>query len=97
MIVAQTLTDQDVDDPSQVGSLLDQIDGPIAERNRMAWQTASGYARRARVDAAIGRRKQVTGNGPRSRIDECRVTWDARTMSASSELKRGLQSLRTHL
>jgi hypothetical protein len=31
MIVAQTLTDQDVDDPSQVGSLLDQIDGPIVQ------------------------------------------------------------------
>jgi len=30
MIVAQTLTDQDTDDPSQVGPLLDQIDGPIA-------------------------------------------------------------------
>ncbi len=29
MIVAQTLTDQDVDDPSQVGPLLDQIDGRI--------------------------------------------------------------------
>jgi hypothetical protein len=29
MIVAQTLTDQDVDDPSQVGPLLDQIDDPI--------------------------------------------------------------------
>ena len=31
MIVAQTLTDQDADDPSQVGPLLDQIDGPIAQ------------------------------------------------------------------
>jgi Transposase DDE domain len=30
MIVAQTLTDQDDDDPSQVGPLLDQIDIPIA-------------------------------------------------------------------
>src|SRR5450759_2969574 len=30
MIVAQTLTDQDPDDPSQVASLLDQIDGRIA-------------------------------------------------------------------
>jgi transposase len=30
-IVAQTLTDQDVDDPSQVGSLLDQIDDPIVQ------------------------------------------------------------------
>jgi len=29
MIVAQTLTDQDADDPSQVAPLLDQIDGPI--------------------------------------------------------------------
>jgi transposase len=29
MIVAQTLTDQDADEPSQVAPLLDQIDGPI--------------------------------------------------------------------
>jgi hypothetical protein len=31
MIVAQTLTDQDADDPSQVGPLLDQIDEPIGQ------------------------------------------------------------------
>jgi transposase len=31
MIVAQTLTDQDTDDPSQVAPLLDQIDGSIAQ------------------------------------------------------------------
>jgi hypothetical protein len=31
MIVAQTLTDQDTGDPSQVGPLLDQIDGPVAQ------------------------------------------------------------------
>jgi Transposase DDE domain len=31
MIVAQTLTDQDADDPSQVGPLLDQIDKPIGQ------------------------------------------------------------------
>jgi hypothetical protein len=31
MIVAQTLTDQDVDDPSQVALLLDQIDDPIGQ------------------------------------------------------------------
>ena len=30
IIVAQTLTDQDADDPSQVASLLDQTDGRIA-------------------------------------------------------------------
>jgi hypothetical protein len=31
MIVAPTLTDQDADDPSQVGPLLDQIDKPIGQ------------------------------------------------------------------
>jgi hypothetical protein len=31
MIVAQTLTDQDTDDPSQVAPLLDQIDDPIVQ------------------------------------------------------------------
>jgi hypothetical protein len=31
MIVAQTLTDQDADDPSRVGPLLDQIDDPIMQ------------------------------------------------------------------
>jgi hypothetical protein len=31
MIVAQTLTDQDADDPSRVTPLLDQIDAQIAE------------------------------------------------------------------
>src|ERR1700735_3850047 len=31
MIVAQTLTDQDADDPSQGGPLLDQIDEPIGQ------------------------------------------------------------------
>jgi transposase len=31
MIVAQTLTDQDADDPSQVEPLLDQIDGPVVK------------------------------------------------------------------
>ena len=31
MIVAQTLTDQDTDDPSQVAPLLDQIDDPIGQ------------------------------------------------------------------
>ena len=31
MIAARTLTDQDVDDPSRVGPLLDQIDDPIGQ------------------------------------------------------------------
>jgi len=38
------------------------------------WQRASGYNKRARVEAAIGRWKQVIGDGLRSRIDERRVT-----------------------
>ena len=46
----------------------------IAEKGRMAWQKASGYNRRAKVEAAIGRWKQVIGDGLRSRIDERRVT-----------------------
>jgi hypothetical protein len=40
----------------------------------MAWQKASGYNRRAKVEAAIGRWKQVIGDGLRSRIDEHRAT-----------------------
>jgi hypothetical protein len=40
----------------------------------MAWQKASGYNRRAKVEAAIGRWKQVIGEGLRSRIDERRST-----------------------
>jgi hypothetical protein len=40
----------------------------------MAWQKATGYNRRAKVEASIGRWKQVIGDGLRSRIDERRVT-----------------------
>jgi hypothetical protein len=46
----------------------------IAESSRMAWQRASGYNRRATVEAAIGRWKQVIGDGLHSRIDERRST-----------------------
>jgi hypothetical protein len=35
---------------------------------------ASGYNKRAKVEAAIGRWKQVIDDGLRSRIDERRVT-----------------------
>ena len=40
----------------------------------MAWQTISGYNRRAKVEAAIGRWKQVIGDGLRSHTDERRAT-----------------------
>jgi hypothetical protein len=46
----------------------------IAERGRMAWQKASGYVTRARAEAALGRYKQVIGDGLHSRTDERRVT-----------------------
>jgi hypothetical protein len=46
----------------------------IAERSRMAWQKASGYNRRAKVEAAIGRWKLVIGDGLRSRTEQRRVT-----------------------
>ncbi len=35
----------------------------IAAHGRMAWQKASGYTKRARVEATIGRWKQVIGDG----------------------------------
>ena len=46
----------------------------IGDTGRMAWQTASGYNRRAKVEAAIARWKQVIGDALRSRIDERRAT-----------------------
>jgi hypothetical protein len=46
----------------------------IAESGRMVWQKASGYNRRAKVEAAIGRWKQVIGESLRSRSDERRAT-----------------------
>jgi len=128
-IVAATLTAHDEDDGSQVGPLLDQVDGPIAsftgdgaydqdgvhasvaerhpeaavivppratavpsrtaetaptqrdrhlqliaETGRMGWQRASGYTKRARAEATIGRFKRVIGDGLRARTDERRAT-----------------------
>ncbi len=46
----------------------------IAKHGRASWQKASGYTIRARAEAAIGRFKQVIGNGLRSRTDERRAT-----------------------
>ena len=128
-IVAATLTTKDVDDASEVGPLLEQVEGPlasfiadgaydqdsvydavtgrdpeaavivpprstaalsetaeteptqrdrhlqgIAEKGRMGWQKASGYNVRSRVEAAVGRYKQVIGDGLRFRKDERRAT-----------------------
>ena len=46
----------------------------VAEHGRAAWQKASGYTKRARVEAAMSRFKQVIGDGLRSRTDERRAT-----------------------
>src|SRR3954449_4093693 len=46
----------------------------IAEHGRAAWQKASGYTIRARVEATIGRFKQVIGDGLRCRTDQRRAT-----------------------
>ena len=46
----------------------------IAEHGRAAWQRASGYTKRARIEAAMSRFKQVIGDGLRSRTDERRAT-----------------------
>ncbi len=46
----------------------------IAEHGRMAWQKASSYTTRAKAEAAIGRFKQVIGDGLRSCTDERRAT-----------------------
>ena len=46
----------------------------ITEKGRMAWQQASGYNKRAKAEAAIGRWKQVIGDDLRSRLDGRRAT-----------------------
>ena len=46
----------------------------IAEHGRMAWQRASGYNKRARVEAAMSRWKQVIGDELRAHTDERRAT-----------------------
>ena len=128
-IVAATLTTKDVDDASEVGPLLEQLEGQlasftadgaydqesvydavaaldsegsvivpprstaalsataeieltqrdrhlqdIAEKGRLWWQKASGYNVRSRVEAAVGRYKQVIGDGLHFRKDARRAT-----------------------
>ena len=40
----------------------------------MGWQEASGYNRRALVEATIGRFKRVIGDGLRARTDQRQTT-----------------------
>jgi hypothetical protein len=60
----------------------------IAEKGRIGWQKMSGYNKRSRVEAAIGRYKQVIGDGRpstrgrvRSRKDQRRTTRGRRLRS----------------
>jgi len=46
----------------------------IAAWGRAAWQKAYGYRKRARAEAAVGRFKQVIGDGLHSRTDRPRAT-----------------------
>src|ERR1700677_4385679 len=46
----------------------------IGERGRMAWQKASSYNLRAKVEASIGRYKRVIGDALRSRTDQTEAT-----------------------
>jgi hypothetical protein len=46
----------------------------IAEKGRIGWQKISGYNKRSRVEATIGRCKQVIGDGLHSRKDQRRTT-----------------------
>jgi hypothetical protein len=66
----------------------------IAEHGRRAWQNASGYTKRARAEAGIGRFKQVIGGELRLRMDERRAT---EVNVAVHALNRMLESGRPHL
>ncbi len=46
----------------------------IAEHGRAAWQKTSGYNTRARIEATMGRFKQVIGDGLRCRTEQRRAT-----------------------
>ena len=46
----------------------------IARHGRMSWQIASGYNRRARVEATMNRWKQVIGDELRAHSDRRRAT-----------------------
>ena len=62
----------------------------IAGCGRAAWQRTSGYTMRVRAKAAIGRFKQVIGDGLRSRTDQRRATEvDVAVHALNRMLERG--------
>ena len=60
----------------------------IAERGRIAWQKASGYNLRAKVEASIGRYKRVIGDALRSRRDQTEATEVAIAGAALNQMLR---------
>ena len=63
----------------------------IARHGRLAWQKQSGYAKRARTEAAMSRSKQVIGDDLNARMDRCRATKVAvavHALNCMSELGR---------
>ena len=63
----------------------------IAKKGRLGWQKTSKYTIRSRVEAAIGRYKQVIGDGLRFRKDERRASEVAvavQALNRMSELGR---------
>jgi hypothetical protein len=65
----------------------------IDEHGRMNWQKASGYNRRSKVEAAIGRYKRLIGDALRSRKDArrvCEVKIVVKALNRMLELGRGI-------
>jgi hypothetical protein len=63
----------------------------INEHGRMNWQKTSGYHRRSKVEAAIGRYKRLIGDALRSREDarrECEVKTAVKALNRMLELGR---------
>ena len=58
----------------------------ITERGRMAWQKASGYNLRAKVEASIGGYKRVIGDALRSRTDRTEATEGALAAAALNRM-----------
>jgi len=58
----------------------------IAERGRMAWQKASGYNLRAKIEATIGRYKRLIGDALRSRTNQTEATEVALAVAALNRM-----------
>ena len=59
----------------------------IEERGRMHWQKVSGYNRRSKVEASIGRYKRVIGDALKSRAEACRKTEVAIAVKALNRMR----------